>query len=57
MSISTNNEKFFDTRTLFGPICVPNIEIGADGITPVISLDQIQHLIIENEQLKEKMNN
>lgn len=52
------SKKLFDMRVGYEPLFesgVKNIQIGADGITPVIPVEDINSIIIENEQLRETL--
>ena len=47
-------DKIYDQRILFNPTLKPDffVEVGADGITPVVPVTDVEHIMIENEELR-----
>ena len=47
-------DKIYDDRILFHPTLKPDfcVEVGADGITPVVPISDVEHIMIENEELR-----
>ena len=47
-------DKIYDERILFHPTIRAEfcVEVGADGITPVIPVTDVEHIMLENEELR-----
>lgn len=47
-------DKVYDDRVLFHPTLKQefNVEVGADGITPVIPASDVEQIMLENEELR-----
>ena len=47
-------DKIYDQRIIFNPTLKPdyNVEVGADGVTPVVPVSDVEHIMLENEELR-----